>query len=122
MTVFDLRCDACGALVAGPEQGVRFLYHPGDFFLKDDSGLLCAGCWTATAARLGEQAKGRCAMCGLALEHARSLHLHRAGEGASWQLCREHAAELLNGLRTVEQKLDPADLTFAADWKERTTA
>lgn len=122
MTVFDLRCDACGAFVAGPDEGVRFLYHPGDFFLKDDSGLLCGACWAATAGKLGEPAKGRCAVCGLPLEHARSLHVHRAGDHASWQLCRAHAAELLNGLRTVDPKLDPATLTFAGDWKEPTTA
>jgi hypothetical protein len=116
VTVFDLRCDGCGCLLAGPDDGTRFVYHPGDFFLKDDSGLLCRSCWAATVASLGERAKGRCSVCGSEVERARSLHVFPAGEPASWQLCREHAAEFLNGLRTVEPKLDPAGLTFAADW------
>ena len=127
MTVFDLRCDRCGALLVGPDEdgrspgqfGVRFLYHPGDFLLKDDSGLACRTCWSATRAWLGEQGKGRCSVCAVPVEHARSLHVHRAGDPASWQLCRMHAAEFLNDLRTVEPKLDPAGLTFAGDWGHR---
>lgn len=116
MTVFDLSCDACGAAVPRPDDGTRFLYHPGDFFLKDDSGLLCSACWSRTEAWLGERATGRCSVCGEAVEHARSLHVHPAGDPASWQLCRDHAAAFLNGLRTVEPKLEPAGMTFAADW------
>lgn len=117
MTVFDLRCDTCGGLLGGPDDGVRFLYHPGDFFLKDDSGLLCRDCWSDVEAWLGERGKGRCAVCGRAVEHARSLHLHLAGDPASWQLCRVDATEFLNRLRTVEPKLDPSALTFAGEWK-----
>lgn len=124
MTITDLRCDACGAFLTGPDgagdvpgpHGVRFLYHPGDFFRKDDSGLLCGDCWAETTAWLGERAKGRCSACGAEVEHTRSLHVHRAGDPASWQLCREDAAAFLNRLRTVEPKLDPAGLTFAGDW------
>jgi len=116
VTVFDLCCDACGGLLPGPDDGTRFLYHPGDFFLKDDSGLLCRSCWARTEAWLGERAKDRCSVCGREVEHARSLHVHRFGDPAGWQLCRVHAAALLNGLRTVEPKLEEAALTFAGDW------
>jgi hypothetical protein len=116
VTVFDLRCDACGRLLAGPGDGTRFLYHPGDFLLKDDSGLLCASCWAETGAWLGERAKGRCCACGREVEHARSLHVHRYGDPGAWQLCRVHAAEFLNRLRTVEPKLEERALTFAGDW------
>lgn len=116
MTVFDLACDACGRLLGGPDDGVRFLYHPGDFARKDDSGLLCRSCWAETETWLGERVKGRCSVCGNDVERTRSLHVHRAGDPASWQLCRDHAAEFLNGLRTVEPKLEAAGLTFAADW------
>lgn len=129
MTVFDLRCDRCGTFLAGPNEdedggsrgpfGVRFLYHPGDFLLKDDSGLACGACWSASRAWLGAQAKGRCSVCAVPVEHARSLHVHRAGDPISWQLCRTHAAEFLNGLRTVEPKLASAGLTFAGDWGHR---
>jgi hypothetical protein len=116
MTVFDLSCDACGRLLGGPDDGTRFLYHPGDFLLKDDSGLLCSACWQEAEAWLGGRTKGRCSVCGAEVERPRSLHVHVAGDPAAWQLCREHAAAFLNRLRTVEPKLDAAGLTFAGDW------
>lgn len=128
MTVFDLRCDDCGAFLAGPGDddatggpfGIRFLYHPGDFLLKDDSGLLCQGCWGRARAWLGEERpEGRCAVCVEPVEHAHSLHVHRSGDPLGWQLCRAHAVEFLNRLRTVEPKLDPATFTLAGDWKDR---
>lgn len=120
MTVYDLRCDRCGSPIGGPDLGVRFLYHPGDFFLKDDSGLLCAACWASTIAWLGGQnVKNRCSVCGTAVEHAGSLHVHRAGDPASWQLCRPHAVEFLNGLRTVDPKLELESFTLAGEWPHR---
>ncbi len=120
MSVHDLRCDRCGSAIGGPDQGVRFLYHPGDFLLKDDSGLLCLSCWQATTSWLGGQgAKNHCSVCALAVEHRSSLHIHRAGDPASWQLCRVHAVEFLNGLRTVEPKLELESFTLAADWPGR---
>jgi len=125
MTVNDLLCDRCGTYLAGPGDdevpdgpfGIRFLYHPGDFFLKDDSGLLCQGCWAALKTWLGEdRPENRCARCDLAVEHSRSLHVHRSNDPIAWQLCREHAVEFLNRLRTVEPKLDPATFSLAGDW------
>lgn len=120
MTVFDLRCDRCGAEITGPDDGVRFLYHPGDFLLKDDSGMLCVRCWQLTTSWLGAQKlKNRCSVCDAEVEHSGSLHVHRAGDPASWQLCRPHAVELLNGLRTVEPKLELESFTLAGDWPHR---
>lgn len=118
-------CDRCGTALLGPADeaepagpfGVRFLYHPGDFLLKDDSGMLCGGCWSGTLTWLGnERAEGVCAVCGAVVEHARSLHLHRSNDPYGWQLCKAHAVEFLNGLRTVEPKLDPDTFTLAGDW------
>ena len=128
MTVFDLRCDRCGAYLAGPGDdddpdqtgpfGIRFLYHPGNFFLKDDSGLLCQPCWRAAREWLGEDPpENRCARCAQAVEHSRSLHLHRSGDPLAWQLCARHAVEFLNRLRTVEPKLDPETFSLAGDWR-----
>lgn len=120
MSVFDLRCDRCGATIARPDDGVRFLYHPGDFLLKDDSGMLCLACWETTASWLGGQgAKNRCSVCGVAVEHSGSLHVHRANDPPSWQLCRVHAVEFLNALRTVEPKLELESFTLAQDWQPR---
>lgn len=125
MTVFDMSCDRCGMILVGPAEeaepagpfGVRFLYHPGDFLLKDDSGMLCGGCWSEVVAWLGaERPEGVCSVCGVAVEHARSLHFHRSNDPYGWQLCKTHAVELLNGLRTVEPKLDPDTFTLAGDW------
>lgn len=125
MTIFDMCCDRCGTLLVGPTEGeetagpfgVRFLYHPGDFFHKDDSGMLCGRCWSATMAWLGaERPEGCCAVCQVAVEHARSLHLHRSNDPYGWQLCKLHAVEFLNGLRTVDPKLDLDTFTLAGDW------
>jgi hypothetical protein len=42
-----------------------------------------------------------------------SLHLRRLDvAGQAWQLCRQHAAERLNLLRTVEPKFDPRTFRF----------
>lgn len=126
MTVFDMCCDRCGTMLVGPAEepepagafGVRFLYHPGDFLMKDDSGMLCGSCWSETTVWLGDaRPEGRCAVCALAVEHARSLHLHRANDPYGWQLCKPHAVEFLNGLRTVEPKLDAETFTLAGDWR-----
>jgi hypothetical protein len=53
MTVFDVRCDRCGTELTRPTEAVRFLFHPGDFSLKDDSGLLCRSCWRAAMGWFG---------------------------------------------------------------------
>ena len=96
MTVFDIRCDRCGVELNRPDDAVRFLYHPGDMVLKDDSGLLCRSCWRAALGWLGvEQRENVCARCGLAVEHARSLHVQRSGEAEGWQLCPEDAVAFL---------------------------
>lgn len=120
MTVSDLHCDRCERLLAGPggdvlagPYGIRFVYHPGDPRLSDDSGLLCRDCWSATETRFGSaRPRNRCAVCELALERFRSLHLRGGGEARSWQLCAEHAVAFLNELRTVEPKLEAAQLRF----------
>lgn len=125
MTVFDLRCDRCGTILLGPAEesgpagpfGVRFLYHPGDFLMKDDSGMLCGRCWSALVDGLdASRPEGRCAVCGAAVEHAHSLHLHRANDPYGWQLCKLHAVEFLNSLRTVDPKLDLDSFTLAGEW------
>src|ERR1044072_8234946 len=69
MTVFDVRCDRCGAELASPDGAIRFLYHPGDLVLKDDSGLLCRSCWRAALSWFGvEQRVGVSARCGVSCE------------------------------------------------------
>jgi hypothetical protein len=55
-------------------------------------------------------------VCAAAVEHSRSLHVHRAGDPIGWQMCKDHAVEFLNRLRTVEPKLDPATFTLSGDW------
>jgi hypothetical protein len=113
MTVFDIRCDRCGAELASPNEAIRFLYHPGDMVLKDDSGLLCRSCWRAALAWLGvEQRENVCARCDKPVEHAGSVHIARSGESEGWQLCPEHAVQFLNQLRTVEPKLTVDTLQF----------
>lgn len=120
MTVTDLHCDRCERLLAGPggelvagPYGVRFVYHPGDPRLSDDSGLLCRDCWAAAVTRLGDDRPlNRCAICDAPVDRFTSLHLRGAGEPQAWQLCVLHAAEFLNELCTVEPKLDPATLRF----------
>jgi hypothetical protein len=116
--VYDQRCDRCGGYLAMPDEAVRFLYHPGDLALKDDSGLLCQGCWSGLLAWLGPQGvENVCARGGEPVEHPTSLHIQRTGEGDGWQLCRAHAVEFLNRLRTVEPKLDPETFTLVGDWQ-----
>ena len=118
MTVFDVRCDRCGAELASPNGAVRFLYHPGDMVMKDDSGLLCRSCWRAALTWFGtEQRRNVCARCGLPVEDARSVHVHRSGDPDGWQLCPEHGVTFLNQLRTVEPKLSVETLSLAADWQ-----
>jgi hypothetical protein len=118
MTVFDLRCDRCGAQLPGPEEAMRFVYHPGDILLKDNSGLLCEPCWTAAEAWLGyQQPEGRCARCESSVQHSRSVHVLRGNDISGWQLCPEHAVTFLNQLRTVEPKLSVETLTLAGDWR-----
>ena len=113
MTVFDVRCDRCGKELPSPNDAIRFLYHPGDLLMKDDSGLLCRSCWRAALTWLGvEQAEHACARCGIPVEQSRSLHLARSGEPEAWRLCPEHAVQFLNQLRTVEPKLTVDTLSF----------
>lgn len=125
MSVSDMCCDLCGTILLGPADdadpsgpfGIRFLYHPGDFLMKDDSGMLCGTCWSNTLSWLGtERPEGECAVCGTGVEHSRSLHLHRANDPYGWQLCKPHAVEFLNGLRTVQPKIDLETFTLAGDW------
>jgi hypothetical protein len=119
VTVFDVRCDRCGSELTSPDGAVRFLYHPGDMAMKDDSGLLCRSCWRAALAWLGvEQQVDVCARCGIPVEQARSVHILRSGEPEAWQLCPEHGVDFLNQLRTVEPKLSIDTLVLAGDWRE----
>ena len=116
MTVSNLRCDVCNALLAGliggagrgDMRGVRFSYHPGDPGMRDDSGLLCGACWSAWEGSLGTPRARSCAVCATPVTRTTSLHLRRVDTRATWQLCAPHAAELLNTLTTVTPKLDPA--------------
>lgn len=116
MTIYDLRCDRCDRALVGPAastpapgaRGVRFRYHPGAPELGDDAGLLCEACWTACAAWLGARVLGRCSRCGVDLRAAPVLVVSGGGDLSGWLLCTAHALELLNSLRTVEPKLDPA--------------
>lgn len=114
MTIYDLRCDKCSSPLSGPagpmdgdRAGIRFDYHPGRAELGDTSGLMCRRCWDGVVEWLGEPATGRCADCDADLRVAPSLFLHRHGDLVPWRLCRSHAVAFLNGLRTVEPKLDP---------------
>ncbi len=103
-----------GAGNGSPDPGaVRFVYHPGKPQLRDTSGLLCASCWDEVEAWLGTQRRPtRCSICGDAVERERSLHVHRFNEARVWRLCKTHAVEFLNRLRTVEPKLDAATFRF----------
>lgn len=126
MTVTDLHCDRCERLLAGPgaevlqgPYGVRFVYHPGDPRMSDDSGLFCRDCWATTSERFGpERPMNRCAICDAKVERFTSLHVRGAGEAKSWQLCVAHAAAFLNELSTVQPKLDPATLRFPGPMPE----
>lgn len=116
MTISNLRCDLCDGPVPGliatagdsPHSGVRFSYHPGDPRLRDDSGVVCRTCWAAWVRRLGEPSPRVCAICGSPVAGVASLHLRNLDTRETWQLCAPHAADLLNGLTTVDPKLDPA--------------
>jgi hypothetical protein len=115
VTVSDLSCDACGRLLPGPASGVRFVYHPGVPELRDDSGLACGSCWGALTREHDLTAPvGRCAACDEPAAQRQSLHLRRFDDPRSWRLCRRHALEFLNSLRTVRPKLDPATFRFPA--------
>ena len=119
MTVFDVRCDRCGTELTRPTDAVRFLYHPGDVALKDDSGLLCRACWRAAMGWLGvDQPENHCSRCGTPVEPSRSVHILRSGDTAGWQLCPEHSVAFLNQLRTVEPKLTVDTLSLAGDWRQ----
>lgn len=130
MTVSDLRCDWCGYSLAGlagagtgpGRLGVRFTYHPGSPALRDNSGLLCSLCWDAALVWLGPSAVAPqvepateasvCSVCRDRLDEGR-LVVTRTGQLTSyWLLCRAHAVEFLNRLRTVEPKLDPGTFSF----------
>jgi hypothetical protein len=134
MSINDLHCDRCGRLLTGlaagsvaaqrlsstslPDSGtgVRFGYHPGNPALRDESGLLCGSCWREWTSGLAT-GTGRCARCGDTVTRDRSLFLRELGARSGWQLCPQDAARQLNGLRTVEPKLDPA--TFALPRRRR---
>jgi hypothetical protein len=127
MTISNLRCDVCDALlpglIAGPggsrAHGVRFSYHPGDPGLRDDSGVLCGSCWPAWADWLGEPRARVCAVCGTSVARTSSLHLRRLDTREAWQLCTPHAVDLLNRLRTVQPKLDPVTFRLPLDRLEQ---
>ena len=126
MTISNLRCDMCDALLPGliagpgdsPARGVRFSYHPGDPGLRDDSGVLCGACWLTWADWLVAPRARVCAACGTAVTRTSSLHLRRLDTRETWQLCAPHAADLLNQLRTVQPKLDPATFQLPLDRQE----
>lgn len=74
--------------------------------MRDDSNVLCGGCWSGWTAALGEPRARVCARCGAPVTRTNSLHLRRTdGVGNGWQLCAAHAVDLLNELRTVAEKL-----------------
>ena len=122
MTISNLRCDVCDALLPGLIQGnsgdggdrrggVRFSYHPGDPRMRDDSGVLCGSCWSEWAQWLGQPRPGVCAVCQTPVERTACLHLRNLSGLDNWRLCSRDAAKLLNRLLTVEPKFDPD--TFA---------
>lgn len=123
MTVTDLRCDVCGTPVLTPAaggaggdgSGVRFVYHPGDPALRDDSGLMCAACWAQTVAGFGGSTPAtsrHCAACGVPVDRLSSLHVRRYDVLGTWQLCTEHAVAFLNRLNTVHPKLRVEDFRW----------
>ena len=115
MSIADLCCDLCGRVVAGPAEGVRFVFHPGVPDLRDDSGLACQDCWRHALAGLDVTAVARCAACGEPVSRQRSLHLRPFDEPGFFRLCASHAVIFLNALRTVQPKLDAATFRFPAD-------
>lgn len=114
MTITDLRCDVCGRFLAGPADGVRFVYHPGVAELRDDSGVACAACWDGLTRGFGTAAATCCAACGGPAPRGRSLHVRQFSDPGTWRLCAADAVRFLNALRTVEPKLDPATFGFPA--------
>lgn len=124
MTVHDLRCDFCSAALAGPDGisssssrgGVRFVYHPGSFEHRDDSGMACASCWAEVSAPMATAGAGltTCALCGGDLQQGRLVvsTLSNPETAPFWALCRLDGIAFLNRLRTVEPKLDPASFRF----------
>jgi hypothetical protein len=127
MTTSNSRCDVCNALLPGlmaglrdsRAAGIRFSYHPGDPGMRDDSGVVCSTCWSTWVGPLGEPRARVCAVCGTPVTRKTSLHLSRVDTRETWQLCTPHAADLLNRLRTVEPKFDPAtfELPLSRDEK-----
>ena len=119
MTIFDLLCDRCGRALVGPASdpdaavgrlGVRFSYHPGSAEFADNSSMVCGGCWDEVAGWLGEKpAEAVCAVCATPVT---SCLFIQSGGLDVWRLCRDHAVEFLNSLRTVEPKLDPDTFAF----------
>ncbi len=123
MTVNDLCCDRCSKRLFGladpeepnieqfsPNLGIRFMYHPGNLELKDDSGTMCHSCWAKTKQELGDPSISEvCSICQTRLDKTHSFHVVRLGEIKTWRLCNTHAVEFLNKLETVEPKIDPKD-------------
>lgn len=125
MTVTDLRCDRCeGGLPLPPDlavqqprqASVRFSYHPGNPHLRDNSGLLCLACWNELAAGWDESPiVDHCAKCQVTVSRFTSLHLRASETSGEVQLCASDAVDFLNGLRTVDPKLDPVTFRFPAN-------
>ena len=123
MTITDLRCDICGTSLAGsamldpedPRSATRLYIHPGDPLHRDDSNLTCLACWHELTAWMGGTGRPDvCGVCGEAVTYEGSLHVlemtGRIGEAPEWQLCRGHAVELLNRLRSTDPKMRVEDL------------
>lgn len=115
MTIGDLRCDICGRFLAGPADGVRFVFHPGVAELRDDSGLACVSCWGEFERGLPTPPGITCAVCGGQAPALRSLHVRRFDQPGYWRLCSPHAVAFLNSLRTVAPKLDVDTFRFPGD-------
>lgn len=115
MTITDLHCDRCACFISEPGAGIRFVYHPGRAQFRDSSGLLCVRCWDELEQWLGpDRPLRQCAVCGEEVTREQSLHVHLVDDAQAWRLCGQHAVEFLNGLCTVEPKLDPATFRFPA--------
>jgi hypothetical protein len=112
VSITDLRCDFCGRFLAGPADGVRFVYHPGVPELRDDSPMACVACWAFVLRDLDTSASTRCAACTLPVRRSECLHVRRFDAPGSWRLCRVHAIGFLNALRTVQPKFDAATFRF----------
>ena len=84
--------------------------HPGNPELSDNSSMVCSGCWHSITEWFDDQPSGT--VCTICAEPAASCLFIVAGTLDPWRLCRLHAVEFLNGLRTVEPKLDPETFEF----------